>query len=80
MDAITTATPPRRGPRPRARTMVRVTAAFAALGMSDGAGYDALKRGTLPFETFRVGGIYKVRRADLEAVLGQPFDNGHASA
>lgn len=60
--------------RPRPGRLIRLTEAFHELGMSSGAGYDALKHGTLPFETFRIGGVWKCRRADVEAIVGAPLD------
>jgi hypothetical protein len=60
------------GRQPRSRRpgkLVGAPEAFAAMGISDGAGYEAIRRGTLPIEALRIGGQWKFRRSDLDRLL-----------
>jgi excisionase family DNA binding protein len=53
----------------RSGKLVRAPEAFAEMGISDSAGYEAIRRGTLPIEALRIGGQWKFRRSDLDRLL-----------
>jgi predicted DNA-binding transcriptional regulator AlpA len=59
---------------PRSDKLIRAPETFRRLGMSTGAGYKAIKDGTLPVEPIKVGGQWKFRAADVDRII-----NGVAS-
>lgn len=52
--------------------MPTVQQAFAALNLGSTSGYQLIKDNEFPIEVIRLGRTFRVRRADLLAVLGLP--------
>ncbi|MGW4388241.1 hypothetical protein [Streptomyces sp. NPDC004685] len=50
--------------------MPSVKQAFAALNIGASAGYQLIQNGEFPMEVLRLGRHFRVRRADLLAVVG----------
>ncbi|MEV5828908.1 helix-turn-helix domain-containing protein [Spirillospora sp. NPDC052242] len=59
-------------------TVVSVTTAARALGLSRGFAYELVRRNEFPCRVIRIGGCYRVPTADLLSVLGaERFGQGH---
>lgn len=58
-----------------ASEVLTIEEAGAVLGLSRTAAYRAVRLNKFPVDTFEVGGVKKVRRADLCAVLHLPADH-----
>ncbi|QFG22839.1 helix-turn-helix domain-containing protein [Actinomadura sp. WMMB 499] len=51
-------------------TVVTITTAARALGLSRGFAYELARRDEFPCRVIRIGGCYRVPTADLLSVLG----------
>ncbi|MFV2179775.1 helix-turn-helix domain-containing protein [Actinomadura sp. LOL_016] len=51
-------------------TVVNITTAARALGLSRGFAYELARRNEFPCRVLRIGGCYRVPTADLLSVLG----------
>ena len=51
---------------------VRVRPVFEILGVSDQVGYQMIEAGKFPVPVIKIGGLWKVRRRDLDAFVAGP--------
>lgn len=59
----------------RTPAFVRFAEACEVLGMSTEGGYKALARGDFPLDAVKIGNLWKVRRADLDALVAGTADD-----